>query len=487
MGPDAGEKEASPRVSFVIGNYNGVGVLPECMDSVLAQTIQDFEIIVVDDASTDASAVLLRERYPQSTLLVNDKNRGLPYSLNRGYEAAAGEWIAFLNNDVVLEREWLESMLEAAETWSGAVLFGSRLLFYDDPGVINSTGGMMNLAGYAWDRDIYGSRGEAAGSPYIFYPCGAAMLAKRSFLEEAGPFDDTLRAYYEDVELGWRAHLLGYRAIYVPRAAAYHHFSLSMGAFPSRKVYLAERNRIRLMAKYFQAETISSCLWVWLRLYLLRLRDFWRDPERGWRERAGLSWRMVQAVAWNLLHLRSLWRERRRWKGLRKRSDDELIGDPLVGLLEIPPARPSPLLRDYRPLGPGEITVFRRRISMGPGDEMNLGPGWHRRETAPDGTHFRWTQEKAVLYLRPRKGVGRLRMVIYYGHPREASELSLYINGVRIGEMTLSGYPVAGEWCLPGTVQGLLEVTLEVGNPFTVPREGGEAVKGVAVARVEVR
>jgi len=474
-------------VSFIIGNYNGIGVLPECVDSVLAQTARDFEVIVVDDASTDASVCLLRERYPQAILLVNEKNRGLPYSLNRGYEAARGEWIAFLNNDVVLEREWLENMLDATEAWSEAVLFASLLLFYDDARVINSTGGMMNLAGYAWDRDIYLPRREAAGYPYIFFPCGAAMLVKRSFLEEAGPFDAKLKAYYEDVELGWRAHLLGYRAVYVPRAVALHHFSLSMGAFPSRKVYLAERNRIRLMAKYFQAETMRSCRWVWLRLYLMRLREVWSDPEMAWRERADHTWRMVQAVAWNLFHLRSLLRERRKWQRMRRRGDGELLGETLENRLEIPPARPSPLLKDYRPRLPEDIVGYRGRVSMGPGDEESLGPGWYRRETAPDGTRFRWTEERAVLYLRPRKKVEGVRMLIYYGHPSEASRLSLAVNGERVGEITVSRYPEARRFRLPAPAWGLLEITLEVGNPFTVPREGGEAVKGVAVARVEAR
>ncbi len=392
------------RVSFVIANYNGVGVLPECLASILAQTVRDFEVIVVDDASTDGSLELLRRDYPQVTVVVNERNRGLPHSLNRGYRAARGEWVAFLNNDVVLDGEWLRSMLAASELWEDAVLFGSQLLFYDDPRVVNSTGGMMNLAAYAWDRDIYSLRGPCQASPFIFFPCGAAMLVRRSFLEEAGPLDEELWAYYEDVELGWRAHLLGYRAIYVPQAVARHHFSLSMGAFPSRKAFLAERNRMRLMAKYFQRETVRACLPEWQRLYLERWRGYWRNTELGLGERLGLSWRMALAPLWNLAHARSLLRERRRWQRMRRRSDRELLGEALENRLEIPHTRPSPLLRDYRPRLPQEMSGHRARLRMGPGDEGNLGPGWHRRETAPDGARFRWTEERAILYLRPRRG-----------------------------------------------------------------------------------
>lgn len=475
------------RVSFVVGNYNGLGVLPECLDSILAQKGAGYEIIVVDDRSTDGSVDLVRKRYPQVTLLVNDGNRGLPHSLNRGVAASHGEWVAFLNNDVVLEEGWLRSMLAAVDAWRDAVLFGSHLLFYSARRVINSTGGMMNLAGYAWDRDIYERESGRVSSPYIFFPCGAAMLAKREFLEEAGPFDEKLRAYYEDVELGWRAHLLGYRAVYVPQARAYHHFSLSMGAFASRKAYLTERNRIRLMAKYFQKETLRSYWPHLLRLYFARLGEYWGDTEKGLAERLALAWRMLLAPAWNLVHLRSLLQERRRWSGLRRKEDRELLREILVNRLEVPPLRPSPLLRDYRPRVAGEVTGFRDRLVMGPGDEANLGEGWHRRGTAPDGTHFRWSGEKAVAFLRPRRNARKLRVKVYYGPAGAEDRLTVYVNGGHLGELRFTGYPAAGELAFPHPVGGLLEIALEARGESAAQSPGGGPAKGFAVTSLELR
>ncbi|MBC7246533.1 MAG: glycosyltransferase family 2 protein [Actinobacteria bacterium] len=475
------------KVSFVIGNYNGLGVLPECLDSILNQGGGEHEIIVVDDASTDGSVEMVRARYPQVTLLVNDGNRGLPHSLNRGARASSGAWVAFLNNDVVLGEGWLESMLAAVDTWSDAVLFGSHLLFYSDRRVINSTGGMMNLAGYAWDRDIYEREGGRVSSPYIFFPCGAAMLAKREFLEEAGPFDEKLRAYYEDVELGWRAHLLGYRAVYVPRARAYHHFSLSMGSFSSRKVYLAERNRIRLMAKYFQSSTLRSCWPYWWRLYFLRLGEYWRDTERGAAERLGLAWRMLLAPAWNLVHARSLLRERRKWAGMRRKEDRELLHEIMVTRLEVPSLRPSPLLQDYRPRLAGEVTGYRDGLVMGPGDEANLGEGWHRRETAPDGTRFRWSGERAVAFLRPRKKAGRLRIKACYGPERSDARLAVSVNGSHLGELAFRSYPATCELAFPEPVGGLLEITLEARMDAAAESPPGGPARGFAIARLELR
>ncbi len=172
---------------------------------------------------------------------------------------------------------------------------------------------------------------------------------------------------------------------------------------------------------------------------------------------------------------------------MRRRSDRELLGEALENRLEIPHTRPSPLLRDYRPRLPQEMSGHRARLRMGPGDEGNLGPGWHRRETAPDGARFRWTEERAILYLRPRRGARRLRITVYYGHPEEESAIAVEVNGDLLGDLRFSRYPASREIAFPRPLRGTLEITILARNPFRVPREGGEAVKGVAVSRVEVR
>ncbi len=481
----------SPRVSFIIGNYNGEGILSECIDSILKQTFRDYEIIMVDDASRDDSVLMVESKYPQVIILENVRNRGLPYSMNRGFHDASGEWIAFLNNDVVLKEDWLERMLENVERWEGERIFASHLLFYYDPEFINSTGGILNLAGYAWDRGIYLRDGEAKHPPYTFYPCGAAMLVHRELLEEVGPFDRRYKGYYEDVELGWRAHLLGYHVIYVPDAVALHRFSFSMGRLSPRKLYLAERNRLRAICKNFENETLKSLRGELVHLYLERMREMWEVKNANIMRRLAYLLRMLQALLWNLIFFPDTLRERKKVAGMRRVRDLDLIANGYIwNALSVPRMAENLQMRDYRPADISEIKRPKKVIGMKEGDEGYLGRGWHNRLCAPDGTYFRWTEREAVAWLLGRRPPRELKVSLLYAHPAEPSRLRISANGVELGRLAVEKLPSTYSFKLPREVGEKVEVRIVVENPFSPP-EGHQADRGgeygVAVSRLEIR
>ncbi len=480
-----------PRVSFIIGNYNGEGILAECLDSIYGQTFKDYEIIMVDDASRDGSVQLVEREYPEVIILENMRNRGLPYSMNRGFHDASGEWIAFLNNDVVLKEDWLEKMLEYAERWKGERVFASHLLFYYDPEFINSTGGILNLAGYAWDRSIYLRDGEVRDSPYTFYPCGAAMLVHRELMEEVGAFDERYKGYYEDVELGWRAHLLGYHVIYVPEAIALHRFSFSMGKLSSRKLYLSERNRLRAICKNFERETLKSLRGELTRLYLERMRDMWKMKGTNLAKRLSYISRMLQAPLWNLLFLPNTLRERKKVAEMRRVRDLDLISSGYIrNTLGLPQMVENLQLRDYRPVEASEVRKPKKVIKMWEKDEGYLGRGWHNRGSAPDGTSFRWTEREAVAWLLARKPPRELKVSLLYAHPSEPSRLRISANGRELGRLEVERLPFTYSFRLPPEVGKKVEVRILVENPFTSPEgyqtgRGGEY--GVAIYQLEIR
>lgn len=480
-----------PLVSFIIGNYDGEEVIGECLEAVLAQDSVPAEVIVVDDASRDASVEVVRG-YPRVRLLVNEGNRGLAVCRNRGLAESRGRYVAFVDNDAVLDPGWLEAMLAAVEEWPDARLFASRLVFYHDPSRVNSTGGFVNLAGYAWDRSIYRPAEEARDSPGVFFPCGAAMFMDRGLLDEMGEFDAAYRYSYDDVELGWRTLMRGYRVIYVEGAVARHRFSYTVGRYNPRKLYLYERNRIRALLKNMEGPMLRAVAADVAALYLHRLRVELTKPENGWWTRARYVLRMLQALLWNAVHAPSTLRERKRTGALRRVPDQELIDAGLLyGTVDTPPPTADSPLMDYAPFRPGRAEVGRRDLRMVKKSAAFLGAGWHNQEQTPKGVGFRWTGREAVVVM---SGSGRPRRLVIetlLANPREDTLVDVSVNGWEAGRLTVANEPARHQVELaPEALNGHLEVRLSVRNPFN-PAEltGGEdrRLLGVAVTRITVR
>lgn len=241
-----------PRVSVIVVNYNGKGYLEGCLISLAKQTYPNYEIVLVDNASSDGSIEWAARHLPQAKILRNPHNLGFAAANNQAIASTQSEFVALLNNDVEVEPTWLEELTRGAELSPCIGMCASKILFYHHRDRIDSAGIEVDLAGIAWNR-ANGARDEGGQEVQeeVFGSSAAAALYRRVMLEEIGLFDTDFFAYLEDADLAWRARLAGWRCIYVPRARVYHHHSASAGQLNPSKGFLLGRNKVWCIAKNY--------------------------------------------------------------------------------------------------------------------------------------------------------------------------------------------------------------------------------------------
>jgi len=242
----------TPRVTAVVLNYNGRELLEVVLPSLAAQTYEDFEIVVVDDASSDDSLAYLREQWPDVAVVsTGPANVGVSAALNVAVRAARGEFVALLNNDLELEPGWLAELVSALDRHPEAATAAGKLLRYSQRDVIDSAGDILTPAAAAFGRGA-GERdtGQYDLDEEVFAPTAGAALYRTAVLAEVGPFDESFGAYFEDVDWGLRAVLLGHRSRYVPRARGFHMGSRTTRPTVNRRFYeLQHRNTVALLLK----------------------------------------------------------------------------------------------------------------------------------------------------------------------------------------------------------------------------------------------
>jgi GT2 family glycosyltransferase len=261
--------QVEPLVSVIVVNWNGEAYLAECIDSLLAQTYPRVEIIVVDNASIDGSVRLLTERYGgKIRLIVKDENRGFTGGNNAGIAVATGAYVLLLNNDAVAHPAWAAAMVREAESEPRVGMCASKIVSYSDPSVIDSAGLLLARDGLGRGRGrLVRDDGQFDRPEDVLIPSGCAGLYRRAMLDEIGVFDEEFFMYCEDVDLGLRGRVAGWRCRYVPDAVVRHRYSQSTGGYSLRKIFLVERNRVWVMLKSFPWVMIAlSVPWTVVRL-----------------------------------------------------------------------------------------------------------------------------------------------------------------------------------------------------------------------------
>jgi GT2 family glycosyltransferase len=306
-----------PTVSVVIVNLNRAELLAQAVRSVLGQSFQDFEIIVVDNASVDDSAAAVQAFVdPRIHLLELKENRGFSGGANVGIRRARGRWIALLNNDAIAHRDWLSRMMEAARRNPAAGMLASRILF-EDGRFIDKAGHLIFLDGQ--------NRGRGTGQPAegnycapdeTLFPDGCAGLYRRKLIEETGGLDEDFFAYADDADLGLRARWLGWTCAYVPEAVVYHLHSATSGRYAPKKIFWVERNRVWLVLKNFPLPLLLlSFPLTLLRFSVGSLAALaGRGAAGGFRQANSfrtLIWTLLKADAAALAGSRRIWTKRR--------------------------------------------------------------------------------------------------------------------------------------------------------------------------------
>jgi hypothetical protein len=243
------------QVSVIIVNYNGERYLDRCLSTVLGQTYSSFEVVLVDNGSADGSVSLVRERFPAVRVIENGRNLGLSPALNAGIRATGGAYVVTLNNDTWVEPDWLAALIEVMEADPRVGICASKMLFAHRPDVINSAGVCVNLAGIAWDRLGGSPDGGTDDDPpqEVFAACSGAAMYRRAMLDEVGLFDEDYFIYLDDVDLAWRARLMGWRCMVAPRSRVYHVHSATTSEGSPFKNYMLARNKVWTVVKNYPA------------------------------------------------------------------------------------------------------------------------------------------------------------------------------------------------------------------------------------------
>lgn len=241
------------KTAVVIPNYNGIKYLPECLESLKKQSLQDFDVIVVDDCSSDESVREIECNFSWVTCVKRNRNGGFAVAVNDGIRLAkenGAEYVILLNNDTVAEPLFVEKLVEAIEQNEQIFSAQAKLLSLNQPGIIDDAGDFYNVLGWAFARGK-GKNAEKYNSPSsIFASCAGAAIYRSSIFDEIGLFDEAHFAYLEDIDIGYRARLYGYNNVYAPEAVVYHAGSATSGSrYNDFKVRLAARNSVYLIYK----------------------------------------------------------------------------------------------------------------------------------------------------------------------------------------------------------------------------------------------
>lgn len=260
-----------PIVSTIIVNWNGSGFLKGCLESISRQSYPSFEVILVDNGSTDGSILFVRDNFPQTIIIENKSNEGFAAPNNQGIRAAKGKYIATLNNDTVVDKEWLSNLVNVAELSENHVgMWAPKILSMKEPAKIDSVGGLLIYKdGIARGRGrLEEDRGQYDRVEEVLFPSACSALYRKDMLDEIGYFDEDFFAYCEDTDLGLRARLAGWNAVSVPDAVVYHHYSGSAGRYSDTKAFLVERNHIWVVMKNLPFTMVVLMpfytLWRWM-------------------------------------------------------------------------------------------------------------------------------------------------------------------------------------------------------------------------------
>jgi GT2 family glycosyltransferase len=301
-------------VDVVICTRNNWPIVAGTIESVIAQTHVPTSCCVVDGQSSDGTPDEVRRRFPTIEVIVKPSDSGPAVSRNLGYARGCGEFVLFLDSDVVLDARWLEHQVTALRNHPGVSIVGGKLLQGPQPSLLHAAHGAINRLGVAWEGGL-GERADAYSEPRVcLWVLSAAMLVRRSLLDRIGGFDDEMFAGMEDADFGWRASLAGYGVLFNPQAVAVHHLNQTIDPRRARRrvVHLIRRNRIRMMLVNYQASSLWGSFPLYLALAVTDALVF--SPRRP-------KW---SAFMWNLSHLGSTLRRRRHVQSLRRVSDASL-------------------------------------------------------------------------------------------------------------------------------------------------------------------
>ncbi|MFZ4826599.1 MAG: glycosyltransferase family 2 protein [Phototrophicaceae bacterium] len=235
-------------LSVVIPNWNGKQFLHDCLTSLRQQTYPHIEVIIADNASHDGSREFTESTFSEVIWVQLPHNQGFTGACNAGMTRAQGEYICLLNNDTAVDAHWAQAVVDAFAHDPQVGSVASKMLLFDRRDTIHTTGDQFTQDGRAINRGVWQKdEGQFDELAYVFSACGGSSTYRRTMLDQIGLLDDDFFFLLEDVDLGWRAQLAGWRCLYTPHAIVYHHLSATGGGVTAS--FHDGRNSIYLLVK----------------------------------------------------------------------------------------------------------------------------------------------------------------------------------------------------------------------------------------------
>jgi len=249
--------DKEPLVSIVVLNYNAGVLLHNCVESLKKSSYQNFEILVVDNISSDGSQTSCKEKFPEIKLIQNEENLGYCGGNNTGIREAKGEFIVILNPDTIVDADWLKHLISAYKKF-GDGLYQPKILSLNEDNIIQSTGNMFHVFGFGYAKDKGNQNSdENQEIKKIGYASGTCLFTTRKVFDKVGLLDEFLFLYHDDLDLGWRAAQIGIRSFYVPKSKIFHVESYSL-KWSAKKFYWLERNRKYCLLTHYSKSTYKK-------------------------------------------------------------------------------------------------------------------------------------------------------------------------------------------------------------------------------------
>lgn len=313
-----------PLVSIIIVNWNGGEVMWQCLDSLSKMRYSPWELIIVDNGSTDNSYKFAKKLVSTShkvQVIENKSNLGFAKANNQGIEFAKGKYVLLLNNDTKVERDLISAMIKFMETNLVVGVIQPKIFIMDKPGYLDNAGSFLTKTGFLqhWGY-MHKDSTEFNKSREIFSAKGACMLIKKDLIDKIGLFDNEFFNYFEETDFCWRVWLAGYRVMYVPTSHIYHMVGFSSKRQNQSFVYFHSlKNMLAAQIKNLELKNLIQITPTFLLIivslsiyYLIRLR--FREFAMIWK-----------AIFWNLTHIDRLLKKRSMVQRFRKVSDREIF------------------------------------------------------------------------------------------------------------------------------------------------------------------
>ncbi len=311
------------KVTVAVPTLAGGDTLADCLRSLESQTLEDFEVVVVDNSGAGRASV----SGGRVRLIVNQRNAGFGEAVNQAFRSSEAPYLATLNDDAVAHPHWLAALVKDADAHPEAGMFASQVRLADSAGgrIVLDSAGMLIASDGSSKQRVHGQAPDAfASSTEALFPSGSASLYRRDMLDRIGSFDGSYFLYCEDTDLGLRAQWAGWKCRYVPGAVVEHRYSHSAGRASGLKAYYVERNRLYTIVKNFplgllvRAPFASVARYFWHLVSMMTGEGKAAEFREAGQSGALLPFLVLRAHVAALLRLPRLLRERRSIRKMRR-------------------------------------------------------------------------------------------------------------------------------------------------------------------------